>query len=126
MNIMKVKAGITMKNNKFFNFIFLHFCILLFTATTILSKYASSFEFLSINYIIIFGLMMLNLGVYAILWQQAIKPFKASVAYSNKSVTTIWTLIFSAILFNERITINNIIGALIIIFGVVLVASENE
>lgn len=115
-----------MKKNKVFKYIFLHICVLLFTATTILSKYASTYEFLSLNYIIIFALMICNLGVYAILWQQAIKPFKASVAYSNKSVTTIWTLIFSAILFSERITIHNIIGALMIIFGVVLVALEDE
>ena len=115
-----------MNKKKIFNYIFLHICVLLFTATTILSKYASTYEFLSLNYIIIFALMIINLGVYAILWQQAIKPFNASVAYSNKSVTTIWTLIFSAIIFDERITIYNIIGTVMIILGVVLVTSENE
>lgn len=115
-----------MKKNKIFNFIFLHICILLYTVTTILSKFASRYAFLSLNYILIFGLMILNLGVYAILWQQAIKPFKASVAYSNKSVTTIWTLLISAIIFNERITMPNIIGAIMIISGVVLVATRDE
>lgn len=123
---MKIEESFAMKKNKVFNYIFLHICVLLFTATTILSKYASAYDFLSLNYIIIFALMIINLGVYAILWQQAIKPFKASVAYSNKSVTTIWTLIFSAILFNERITIHNIIGTVMIIFGVVLVALGDE
>lgn len=115
-----------MSKNKIFNYIFLHFCVLLFTVTTILSKYASAYDFLSLNYIMIFALMIINLGVYAILWQQAIKPFKASVAYSNKSLTTIWTLVFSAVLFNERITIHNIIGAMMIIFGVVLVALKDD
>ena len=113
-----------MKNIK--RYVFLHACILLFTFTTILSKYASVYDFLSLEYIGIYALMVMNLGVYAILWQQAIKPFKASVAYSNKSVTTIWTLIFSAILFGEGITIFNIIGAALIIFGIVLVTVENE
>lgn len=107
-------------------YVFLHACILLFTFTTILSKYASEYDFLSLKYIGIYALMVINLGVYAILWQQAIKPFKASVAYSNKSVTTIWTLIFSAILFGEGITVFNIIGAVLIIFGIVLVTVENE
>ncbi len=113
-----------MKNIK--KYVFLHACILLFTFTTILSKYASVYDFLSLEYIGIYALMVINLGVYAILWQQAIKPFKASVAYSNKSVTTIWTLIFSAILFGEGITIFNIIGAALIIFGIVLVTMKNE
>ena len=115
-----------MKKNKVFNYIFLHLCVLLFTVTTILSKYASAYDFLSLKYIVIFAFMIINLGVYAVLWQQAIKPFKASVAYSNKSVTTIWTLVFSAVLFNERVTIQNIIGAVLIIFGVVLVAMKND
>lgn len=115
-----------MRKNKLTKYLFLHFCILLFTVTTILSKYASSYEFLSLSYLMIFALMIIIMGIYAILWQQAIKPFKASIAYSNKSVTTIWTLIFSTVFFHERITINNIIGAVLIIFGVVLVAMEND
>lgn len=105
--------------------IFLHICILIFTGTTVLSKYISRFDFLSLEYILVFFAMFAILGFYALLWQQAIKRFSASVAYSNKSVTTIWTLLFSAILFGEGITLNNAIGAAIIIAGVILVAQND-
>lgn len=108
------------------NIVFLHLCILLFTMTTILSKVASGYSFLSMGYILVFSVMIINLGVYAILWQQAIKHFPASVAYSNKSVTTIWTLIFSNFIFKEGITLYNIIGAIMIILGVVLVVKGDE
>lgn len=108
------------------NISFLHFCILLYTMTTILSKVAAGYSFLSVGYILVFSAMIINLGVYAILWQQAIKPFNASVAYSNKSVTTIWTLIFSNFIFKEGITFYNIIGAIMIILGVVLVVKGDE
>lgn len=108
------------------NIVFLHFCILLYTMTTILSKVASGYTFLSMGYILVFSVMIINLGVYAILWQQAIKPFTASVAYSNKSFTTIWTLIFSNLIFKEGITLYNIIGAIMIILGVVLVVKGDE
>lgn len=115
---------IKLKEKRIVQYIFLHFTILIYTGSSILSKAASSYEFLSWNYILCFIAMFAFLGVFAVLWQQAIKPFDPSVAYSNKSVTTIWVLLFSAVIFNEGITITNIIGALLIIVGVVLVSQK--
>lgn len=107
-------------------YLFLHFCILIYTATSILSKFAAGFDFLSIPYIACMGGIVVSLGVYALLWQQAIKPFSPSVAYSNKSVTTIWVMIFSALIFGEGITLCNVIGTIMIIAGVILVAQEDD
>lgn len=101
-------------------------CILLYSVTSLLSKYASRFDFLSGQYILFLALMVAVLGVYAILWQQAIKGFSPSVAYSNKSVTTIWVLLFSALIFGEGITLGNVIGTALIITGVILVARGDE
>lgn len=112
------------KNKKIKDYIFLHICILWYTMTSILSKVASRYPFLSFKYILCFVGIFLTLGSYAILWQQVIKRFKPSVGYSNKSVSLIWTMIFSAIIFNERITLYNVIGAVIIITGVILVAQD--
>ena len=116
-----------MKNKKQIikRYIKLHLCILFFTMSTVMSKVAAKFEFLSFKYIICFIIMFAILGIYAIVWQQAIKGFSPSVAYSNKSVTTIWVLLFSNILFQEGIEIQNVIGAALIIMGVVMVA-RNE
>ncbi|MCD8026849.1 MAG: EamA family transporter [Clostridiales bacterium] len=80
---------------------------------------------MSVKYLLCYAVIIIILGIYAILWQQAIKGFNPSVAYSNKSVTTIWVLLFSELLFNEGITVNNIIGAVLIMLGVVLV-TKNE
>lgn len=82
-------------------YLFLHGCILLYSVTSLLSKYASGFEFLSGQYLLLLFLMVAVLGVYAILWQQAIKGFSPSVAYSNKSVTTIWVLLFSVLILGK-------------------------
>lgn len=108
------------------NYVILHFSIALYSVTTILSKAAANYKFLSIPYILIFGGMIFILGVYAILWQQAIRPFKPSVAYSNKSVTSIWVLIASALIYKEGISVQNVIGTILIIFGVITVSSDNE
>lgn len=111
-------------NQRIKDFLFLHICILWYTMTSILSKAASRYPVLSVKYLICFMGIFLTLGSYAILWQQVIKRFKPSVGYSNKSVSLIWTMIFSSLIFNERITLYNIIGAIVIIIGVVLVAQD--
>lgn len=120
---MGVMVKIT-KKGRIKDYIFLHTCILWYTMTSILSKAASRYPFLSFKYILCFMGLFLTLGSYAILWQQVIKNFKPSVGYSNKSVSLIWTMIFSAIIFNERITLYNVIGAVMIIAGVLLVAQD--
>lgn len=107
-------------------YFFLHACILLYSVTSLLSKYASRFAFLSGQYLFFLFLMVAVLGIYAILWQQAIKGFSPSVAYSNKSVTTIWVLLFSVLIFGEGITLGNVIGTALIITGVVLVAHGDD
>lgn len=109
----------------FKQYFFLHLCIFWYTGTTILSKVASDMEFLSLPYLLCYGGIIVVLGLYAIFWQQAIKGFKPSVAYSNKSVNLIWTLVVSALLFHEQITWNNLAGAAVIILGVCLVVQDD-
>ena len=60
--------------------------------------------------------------VYAILWQQVIKRIELSTAYMFKGTTIIFTMLFAYWLFGEQITWNNILGAVIIIIGIVLFA----
>ena len=114
------------KQNKLLNIIKLHLCILLYVCVSLLSKIAAQFPFLSMAYILLICGMFVVLGLYALLWQQAIKPFPPSVAYSNKSITIIWTTIISALFFSEKITMNNILGIPVIIAGIVLVVSNDE
>lgn len=121
-----MKNNIIKRKDRVFDYLFLHFTILIFTGTTICSKLASSCTFLSLGYIMSFVGIIFSLGTFALLWQQVIKRFEPSVAYSNKSVTTIWVLLFSCLIFNEGITINNIIGTVILIVGVILVSKKDE
>ena len=120
MNITKNKKVLVK------DYVFLHLSIALYSITSVLAKAAANYTFLSVPYILIFGGMIFVLGIYALLWQQAIRPFKPSVAYSNKSVTTIWILIASALIYREGISIRNLIGTILIILGVVMVSSKDE
>ena len=110
---------------KYYNFIILHIGVLLYSFVSIFAKKASKYSFLDIQYAKYFGLMLLVLGIYALIWQQTLKIYNVSVAYSTRALALVWTLIWAVIFFKESITINNIIGVIIILFGIVMVI-ENE
>ena len=70
--------------------------------------------------------MILLLGIYAIGWQQIIKRIPLTLAFANKSVTVIWGLIWGAIFYHEQITIGKVVGAMLIISGIVLYAFSSR
>lgn len=107
-------------------FIALHIELLLFSLGGVCTKMASQYEFLSFWFIFFYGLVILNLGVYAIVWQQIIKKLPLNTAYSNKAITIVWGILWGFLFFKEQITWNMIAGALIVIVGVVLVVRADE
>ncbi len=99
---------------------FLYACVSLFT------KYASQQEFMSWNYMLgLIGAIGV-MGVYAILWQQVLKRIELSMAYMFKGTSIVFVMLLAYVLFGEQITWNNIIGAIIIISGIVLFAHSAE
>ncbi len=71
-----------------------------------------------------FGLEFCILAVYAVIWQQVLKRFDLSFAMSNKGIVVLFSMIWSVLIFHEKITVNNVIGLLIIIVGIGLVSSD--
>ena len=106
--------------------VFLHSILLIYSLTGVLSKLASNEDFLSFSFIVLYGGMILILGLYAILWQQAIKKLPLTVAYANKAITVIWGIVWGRMIFLEKVSVYNIIGAAIIIFGVILMLDEKS
>ena len=81
---------------------------------------ASKHEFLSHGYILFFGLDFCILGIYAILWQQVIKRFQLSIAYANKSVTLLWSMLWNFLIFSTGITPGKVVGVLLVMTGVIV------
>lgn len=107
-------------------FILLHISIMIYTFAGIASKFASRYETLSVPFCVCFGIEVIILGIYAVLWQQVISKFQLSIAYANKGATLIWSLIWALTIFKENITIPNIIGIVIVIVGIILVNSDSN
>ena len=103
---------------------FLQLSILILSLAGIFAKKASAVGFLSVEFITYYCLILFIMGIYAILWQQIIKRFELSVAYANKGTLIIWTFIWAVIFFQETITLNNILGAVLVIAGIVMVFKD--
>lgn len=92
----------------------------IYSSSGIFSKYASIQKFLSFPYIGFLAGVIFVLGIYAVLWQQIIKRMPVGDAYLFKGTGTIFGLLIAHYMFGEIITINNCIGAAIIITGITL------
>ena len=98
---------------------------LFFSTSSVFMKFASMQESL-FKSIIFYGLAMLTLGVFALLWQKLLKKFDLSKVYIFKSTTIIWGMIFGFLIFRETITINMIIGSIITIIGIAIIIGGKE
>lgn len=108
------------------NLLFLHAIIFLYSLSSICSKYASGLEFFSFKWMLVYGLQIFILGCYALSWQQVLKRMPLNFAFANKSVTLVWGMIFGVILFDEKLSVLNIVGAVIVLIGVIFMVTENQ
>ncbi len=104
----------------------MHFGFLFYSFYTVVGKIASKYDFLSFKFCIIYCILILILFVYAILWQQVLKTIPLSVATANKAVTIVWGMLWSFLFFNEDTSLKKIIGASIIIFGIILLSDTTK
>jgi len=104
----------------------LHLLLMVYSMSGICSKKAAGEAFLSLPFCLYYGGVILLLVVYAIGWQQIIKRLPLTTAFANKAVTVIWGIIWGAVFFQEPVTIGKVIGALMIIAGVVLFAYADK
>lgn len=107
-------------------FIILHIELIILSLSGVCSKMASKQQFMSKEFIFYYGLVILNLGVYAIVWQQIIKKLPLNTAYANKAIMVVWGMIWGVIFFGEKITWNMIVGGIIVIIGVIMVVQADN
>lgn len=114
------------KKNMLGYFALLHILLFFNSFTGICSKLAAKEEFFSFKFILFYGLMVFILGVYAIFWQQLLKYVPLTTAFCNKAVGIVWGILWGVLFFKEQIKLNMIIGAVIVIIGVVIVVKADE
>lgn len=95
---------------------------LVYAFESVFVKLASGQDFLSAGYFLYMGCAVGVLGLFALIWQQIIRRIPISEAYMFKGTALIFVLLLSVILFGESISPANVIGACMIVSGIVLFA----
>ncbi len=99
--------------------------VMIYTGSSIFAKLASGQE--EIRGLLLYtGLEFVCLAVYALLWQQALKRFELSVAYANRAMVLLWTMLWAALVFHETVTVQNLLGVLLVIAGTFVINTEKE
>ena len=104
----------------------LHGMLMVYSMSGKCSKLAAGESFLSARFCIYYAVIIVLLGVYAIGWQQVIKRIPLTTAFANKAVTVVWGIVWGWFFFGESITPGKLIGAGMVIAGVVLFAKSDE
>jgi len=103
-------------------YIVLILAVAIYSTVGLLTRYASMYPFLNWQYILCVIGAIGVIGIYAIIWQQLIQRMDISLAYMFKGLGVVFALLICHYVFGEIITMINIIGAIIIIAGIMLFA----
>lgn len=96
--------------------------LMIYSMSGICSKLAAQQEFMSFQFCFFYAIIIFLLGLYAIGWQQIIKRLPLTTAFANKAVTVVWGIIWGALFFQEPITAGKVVGAALVVIGVVIYA----
>ena len=116
------KKEVSMKE-KINSYLILYAAFLIYSVSSVCAKFSSQQNTLT-KAIVFLGLEMACLGIYAIIWQQALKRFSLVTAMASKGIVVIMNMIWSIWLFEESVSICNIVGAAVIIWGIWVVSSD--
>lgn len=104
----------------------LHLILFFYSFGGIFAKLASGEKMFSLSFLFYYGIVLGNLVFYAIVWQQIIKVMPLTTAFANKAVTILWGMLWGKVVFQEEITLQMLLGAVVILCGVCLVVTSEE
>lgn len=110
-----------MKNNKKI-LLLLNVAFLVYSLTSVMSKFAASEEVLSLKWIIYYGAMLFFLMLYAVMWQFVLKKVDLIVAFSNKAIVVIWGMLWGMLFFGEGISFFKCLGIALVVLGIVVLS----
>lgn len=122
---MKDRKGIFEKAS-WIKILLLQLVVGIYSVNTVIAKLVSGQKVFSPAFIGLLFLEVCVLGVYALLWQQLIKHFELSVAYANKAMGLIWSLIWSIVLFYEGVRWNQLLGIVLVMIGIICMNGDEK
>ena len=112
--------------NSFGGILALQGAVLLFSLSSVMLKLAGTADFLSFRFFLFYALGLGLLGMYAILWQQFLKRMPLGIAYANRAMSMLWSMVFGFLLFRETIKWNMVLGVAVIATGILIMVTADE
>ena len=106
--------------NKALLWLFLFLAVGLYSCYAIFGKFSARYEVFSLLWILLYGCSLLVLVVYSMIWQLILERITLSQAYLAKGFYYGFILLWSALIFKEHISWNQILGVIIITIGIVV------
>ena len=106
--------------------IILHLSFLMNSFAGVASKMAGKSDFLSLPFFFFYGIELLLIMGFAVVWQQILKRMPLTYAITNKPITVVYALIWSVLIFHEKITLRMAVGSLIVIAGILVCVTGGE
>ena len=105
---------------------FMQGTVIVYSFSGVFQKLASRYPMISIQFLLFYGCSIGILFVYAVLWQMILRKVPLTTAYSNRAVSMIWSMVWSVLLFQERTSWNQILGAIVICYGIYKVMASGD
>lgn len=107
-------------------YLLLGISFLILSSSGVFLKLASMHDFLSPVYLFYLGMTLFVMAVYAVLWQQVLTMIPLNRAYLCKSCTIGISLMYAYLIFGEEISVQNLLGCLLIVAGIMVLSYKNE
>lgn len=92
--------------------------IVIYSVSSLMSKAASFYSILSVQFVVLYGCGLAFLVLYALLWQQVLKAFPLTTAYANRPFATVLGMLWGILFFGEKLSVNMLAGAILILAGI--------
>lgn len=93
----------------------------IFSIGGIFLKSGANYHVFSMGFILRYAGSILCVFCFAILWQQILREYELMTAYAWRGVLFLWTSLWASFFFGEKLTLNNMIGAAVILCGIYVV-----
>lgn len=98
----------------------------LYSAITIIMKYASMEDHITTKFIVLYCAVVVFFGIYAIGWQKILEKVEISKALAFKPLSVIFGLVWSHLLFKEELSLKVCIGTIFVLIGLFMESEQYE
>lgn len=109
---------------KFIFQILLIIAVWIYSLSSVITKFAGKYDLISWQCIGLYCLSILVLILYSVIWQLLLERISLSKAYLAKGYYYFFVLINSIVIFHEHVKINQWIGVVMIIIGIIIGNTE--